>query len=230
MPRPRQRFTVERPTHVAEGESPAVLRRIADPRINLAVWQRAAVRDIEPALASLLEADDAVAGDWHTPAITQIVDELARVSGTRAAEVGFRALAADIVRLSGLFASVAAVCHPRVRLERVEDDGCALFHADSLRLRLLCTYLGPGTQWLENSSARRDQLGSMGRSTAEANWAIVGDPTGIRSVPSWHAAIFKGRGWPGGEGDALIHRSAPVPDRGEYRIRLCIDGPTDCGC
>lgn len=119
----------------------------------------------------------------------------------------------------------------RLRLERVADQGCAAFHADSLALRLLCTYHGPGTQWLEHDNLRRAELGLRGRSTAEANPAIVIDDTRIRTVPAWHVMIFKGRSWPGEEDNALVHRSFPVCCADQARIRLCLDVPSNyAGC
>ncbi len=47
----------------------------------------------------------------------------------------------------------------RVRLEVVEDDHCSGFHIDDVRLRLVTTYRGPGTQWVAPrmaSQLRRD--------------------------------------------------------------------------
>lgn len=151
-----------------------------------------------------------------------------QIIGSRAPTASLRSLAGDITHLSGLFSEIAKTIHPRVRLERVEDDGCAIFHADSLKIRLLCTYTGAGTEWLENTNVRRHELGSRGRSIRETNTAIVIHPANIRHIPAWHAAVFTGRGREGTP--ALIHRSAPVSTSNDHRLRLCIDLPGDCGC
>ncbi len=221
---------LDHPPHVAETEDSSVLRRIGDPAINLAVWQREALPDAGPAIAALLAAVGPVAGDWHAPSARQIAGQLGFANASVGFVESFAALAADIVRLSLLFAALTSKRHPRVRLARVEDDGCALFHADTLEVRLLCLYAGPGTQWLENDNVRREQLGSRDRTLDEANAAIVVDPTAIRSIPNWHVAVFKGKAWPGGEANALVHRSAPVRHRDDHRLRLCIDLPGDCAC
>ena len=219
---------LDHPTHVAETEDSSVLRRIDDPAVNLAVWQREALPDAAPAIAALLAAVDPVAGDWHAPSARQIAGQLGISDPDLADSVAV--LAADIVRLSLLFAALTSKRHPRVRLTRVEDDGCALFHADTLEVRLLCLYAGPGTQWLENDNVRREQLGSRDRTLDEATAAIVIDPTAIRSIPNWHVAVLKGKAWPGSEANALVHRSAPVRHRDDHRLRLCIDLPGDCAC
>ncbi|MGC1480960.1 MAG: DUF1826 domain-containing protein [Chthoniobacterales bacterium] len=216
--------------HVVEGDDPSILPRIVDSPVNLAVWRR----DVTPAVASavraLLESPNPVDCDWHAPSTREIAECMGPTDPQSALGRAFEALALDVVRLSGVFAEVADVRHPRVRFARVEDDGCALFHADTLGLRLLCTYVGPGTQWLENTNVRRGQLGSLGRSATDANRAIVIDPSAIRSIPNWHVAVFKGRAWPGGADNALVHRSAPVRHRGEHRLRLCVDLPTARDC
>jgi len=88
------------------------------------------------------------------------------------------------------------------------------------------TYAGAGTEWLENANVRRDELGSRGRSIGETNAAIVIVPAEVRHIPTWHVAVFTGRGREGTP--ALIHRSAPVSTSTDYRLR--IDLPGDCGC
>lgn len=182
----------------------------------------------ESAVRALLGVRHTVAIDERAPDEGRLFGCLQQIIGSRAPTASIRSLAGDIARLSGLFSELANTIHPRVRVERVEDDGCAIFHADSLKIRLLCTYAGAGTEWLENSNVRRDELGSRGRSIGDTNAAIVIDPDEIRHISAWHAAVFTGRGREGTP--ALIHRSAPVSTSSGYRLRLCIDLPGDCGC
>lgn len=141
---------------------------------------------------------------------------------------GSDALAADIVMLARCFCEMADTSHARVRLERVEDDGCMLFHADTLRIRMLCTYAGPGTEWLEPENVRMHELGLRGREIAGANAAIVIDAARIQQVPAWHVVMFTGR--MRADTPPLVHRSAPVRSAAENRLRLCIDLPGECGC
>ena len=217
-------------SHVAWDDRSDVLRRIVEPHLNLCIWRRKADPFVVSALGAILRAKIPFRLDLRAPARERIEQEIRDVFPALAAMRGCAHLVDDAHLLASLFAELAGTQHPRVRLERVEDDGCALFHSDTLRMRMLCTYAGPGTQWLENSNARRDQLSSRGRGIAEANAAIVIDPSAIRSISSWHVAVFKGRHWNDVEDYSLIHRSAPVGHRGDYRIRLCIDIPDDGDC
>lgn len=219
---------LEEPIHFIESESANSLRAIHTEGVNLAIWKRDRVPAVESAVCALLAAPYQVAIDEKAPDERRLFVCLQQIISSRAPAASIQALIGDIARLSRLFSEIANTIHPRVRLERVEDDGCAIFHADSLRLRLLCTYAGAGTEWLENSNVRRDELGSRGRSIGKTNAAIVIDPAKIRHIPAGHVAVFTGRGREGTP--ALIHRSAPVATSSDYRLRLCIDLPGDCGC
>ena len=219
---------LEEPIQIIESDAADLLRAIRTEGVNLAIWRRERVPVAEFAVRALLAVPYAVAIDEKAPDVDRLFGCLQQIIGSRAPTVSLRALAADMDRLSRLFSEIAKTIHPRVRLERVEDDGCAIFHADSLKIRMLCTYAGAGTEWLENSNVRRDELGSRGRSIGKTNAAIVIDPAKIRHIPAWHVAVFTGRGREGTP--ALIHRSAPVATSSDYRLRLCIDLPGDCGC
>lgn len=220
-------MTKEQSSHVI-GESPAGLSAIRKTGVNMAVWRRGADVRCESAIRALLAARYAVALDQDPASAAQIGAEIQSLVGRHCDSRSARALAADVWNLVGIFCGLADTNHARVRLERIEDDGCLLFHADTLRLRMLCTYAGPGTEWVENENARFDELGLRARSIEETNRAIVIDETRIRHVSPWHVAVFSGRLRE--DTPPLIHRSAPVRGEQDFRIRLCIDLPNGCGC
>ncbi len=90
----------------------------------------------------------------------------------------------------------------RLRLEHVADDACRKFHVDAVRLRLLCTYAGLGTEWI--------------------------DPAGqVQRMPLMQAGLFKGAAYPDAA-PRVLHRSPPVshrPPGRRSRLLLCIDEP-----
>jgi hypothetical protein len=214
--------------HYQTSDSPGVLFAIGTTGVNLCVWQCPARPTCLAAIDALLSAPDAVVLDLDPADNEKIKASIHSLVRGRCDPVSAGAFAEDIGSLVGQFCSIADTHHARVRLERVEDDGCALFHADTLRLRMLCTYAGPGTEWIENDNARYDQLGSRGRSIHEANRAIVVDEAKIRHIAPWHVAVFSGL--LRDDTLPLIHRSAPVRSEKDYRIRLCLDLPRSCGC
>lgn len=213
--------------HYCEDLHPGVLREIGRDGINLAMWQREVSPGWRRALEAILQAREPLALDLGTPDEAKLVCELRRFLGPRA-ESSLQLLAGDMVDLVRIFLDLSGKRHCRLRLTRVEDDGCALFHADTLSLRLLCTYHGEGTQWLETSNVRRGELGAQGRTIPAANAAIVIDPAAIRSLSPGAVAVFKGRLYPGAE--PLVHRSAPLRHAFDRRIFLCLDLPEACAC
>ncbi len=220
-------------TRWTSGPEPDVLSEIGCEAVNLAIWERRFIQALEPALTFLLPAENSVRIDSSEVDAGHLTRELlAHCPGASGTVVhSLKALAEDWAALAQRFADLTGRKHLRLRFERVEDDGCALFHVDTLPIRLLCTYAGPGTQWVEEEDVRRNQLGLMGRSITEANAAIVPVPDTIRTVPAWHVLIFKGRPWEGhGYSDGLVHRSAPVRYSKDHRLRLTIDFSDSCNC
>jgi len=220
-------FAQETAPHVS-GATPEIFDAIHEEGVNLAVWERLPDRRTFDAVEALMDTKSQVRLDVSAPGKATLEALLLSLVASNTPRQSVFALASDIFNLSRLFGNVAGLAHPRVRLERVSDDGCALFHADTLSVRMLCTYAGAGTEWLENNNIRRGQLGIQGRSIAEANAAIVQDPASIRRIPRSHVAILTGRLWPGGEENALVHRSAPVSTPKASRLRLCVDSACDC--
>ncbi len=215
-------------THHVSGDNPAVLSAIQSNGINLAVWQRPQNEACQAAVKRLLSYKSQVQLDFNPVHEEQLLHSFRQFNCLGASTDSFNALAADIWFLASQFCEIAKANQARVRLERIEGDGCRLFHADNLHLRMLCTYAGPGTEWLENENVCYEELGLKGRTLEETNDAIVKSKLQIHSLESWSVAVFSGaqrdRTAP------LVHRSAPVPTRKDHRIRLCIDMLDTCGC
>ena len=122
----------------------------------------------------------------------------------------------DILRLTTLFEATTKSDKIKLQLEIVTTDMCRLFHADYYRQRLLCTYLGPGTEWLDHSNVNRNALGK-GR-----NNNIVKDETAINRANTFDVLILKGQNY--GEGElAVVHRSPPIIRHNKTRVLLKID-------
>lgn len=76
--------------------------------------------------------------------------------------------------------------HVRLRLEALTHDGCKKWHADHIGLRLLCTYHGPGTEWLSLDG---------GAAAARALGRDVPHGLAMR-MPTTAVAILKGETYP----------------------------------
>jgi hypothetical protein len=118
-------------------------------------------------------------------------------------------LAADIDALAREYARRTGAERLAIRFERVTGSACKYFHVDYVRLRLIVTYAGPGTEYVLDSDADRTALGSGD------NRRIVPDRSRVRRVPRFAAAFFGGV--EGGTG--VVHRS---PRASSLRPRLLL--------
>jgi Protein of unknown function (DUF1826) len=133
-----------------------------------------------------------------------------------------RAFAAELHHLIRLFVGAAKPPDVRIKLEIERDDRCRYFHTDRVGLRLLCTYLGPGTEWVPDEFANRSALGSGD------NAAIVPDPTRVKRLAPFWVGLFKGDLHPDCPGLGCIHRSPSIGhERNAARILLTIDNPNE---
>lgn len=211
----------------------SALGEIKNDETLIAIWQRPPLPELQPALDSFLATKSPIRLDASLSEPTLLKHQLEAHLESPSKQVlkSCVALLFDFQTLAAKFRDISGREHLRLRFERVEDDGCALFHVDTLPLRMLCTYAGPGTQWLDENNVRRNQLGSRGRSIENANEAIVVNPENIHTAPTWHVLVFKGRLWTGhGYSDGLVHRSAPVRHPKDYRLRLTLDFSSSCPC
>jgi hypothetical protein len=172
---------------------PGALVSIHDRTVGLAIWDRCPRLPTGYELAAMVPPSPAGLVTSGTPpeAARALKAQLSRRAG---------ALIADIGALAQLFAVVAGVRTVRLRLEHVDDDACRRFHVDAVRMRLLCTYAGPGTQW-------QDAHGRLHR------------------MARLQVGLFKGSRHPSG-GAGILHRSPPVshlPPARRARLLLCID-------
>jgi Protein of unknown function (DUF1826) len=169
--------------------------RALEPTTGLALWHRTgrvALRRAAQAALTLAPFCKVAEG---TPdrATRELLQDLS---------AAMRPLGADIMLLARLFATVSAEPRVRLRLEHVVDDACRQYHVDSVKLRLLNTYAGLGTDWI--------------------------DPAGeYRRMVVFDVGVFKGSKFTDAA-PRILHRSPPVenlPKQQRSRLLLCIDQP-----
>lgn len=126
------------------------------------------------------------------------------------------ALIADVQQLTQIFADLTGDHHLGLRLRVLEGTMCPKWHVDRLRVRLICTYVGPGTEWLEVvdgvERSPSPRLLGLSPSLAPDHRLDVG----------W-VGLFKGLSASEGGHDAAVHRSPGVPEGGA-RLLLTVEG------
>jgi hypothetical protein len=192
------------------GADPEVLLDIRRPEVNLAIWDRGLPGSLAQPLRILAEGApfSALAEDLPEVAVDRLAAQLPRSAPLD--------LLLDIRALAVAFAAIAETGGAvRVRLDAIDDDGCHRWHADAVGLRLLCTYRGPGTEWLPLEGG--------------AVLARGLDPDALPCAPAriatGAAALLKGEAHPGNARLGCIHRSPPAGPGARARLLLCIDEP-----
>jgi len=126
------------------------------------------------------------------------------------------ALLEDISETLRLFVRITQASSFRLMLTTVSTNMCSRFHTDINDLRLLCTYIGPGTLWLPDEAI--DHKASRTRSN---NQELVIDEQQIQQVSAGDIVILKGALFP--EAKPILHQSPAIEQIGGKRLLLRID-------
>lgn len=196
-------FTVKEPVRTAwaASDDAAVLERIHDEAVHLALWQRPRPKGLD----WLDELDfDEIDDVQDGLMVAELADTLPAALEAASYPAGVRAavLAAEIAELARRFAQIMQIDAVRLRLEVVETDACRKFHMDNLKARLLAPLTEPGTQWIE---------------------ADGGLDAPIKHLSAGEVGLFKGRIW--AETPTILHRSPPIAGSGLSRLLLVLDCP-----
>lgn len=135
-----------------------------------------------------------------------------------------QALCADLGGLTALYADLMGCPAVGLRLEVMERAMCPRFHVDRVALRLLVTYRGPATEWLDDAAVDRSKLGGGGADALpDAQCGLVLGPGAVGRARPYDIVLLKGCGWPGNEARGAIHRSPAVPAGLAPRLLLAVD-------
>ena len=198
---------------IVEGRDRAVLGRITEGGVTLAVWERPVAPDL-PAWLDGLPAERLPEGHFIGPAacVPARLATLCDLVGLGESEPR-RLLIDDIAELARAFAGLVGSPDVDLRLEALDHDGCWRFHRDHVGYRLNATYRGPGTQWPPLEHAAR-ALRAQRRYRGPLN-----------EMPRFAAGLFKGVARAGSA--AVVHRSPPVAGSGTTRLFLCLNEVQD---
>jgi hypothetical protein len=181
------------------------LKEIQNKHCNIAIWKRELAFD-----ASVLLANNpkslrlSVQADRSHSQLSDTIQRAGYVDGPATCQ-----LLDDIADLCSLFQAYVETSDLEIRLEIVDNDACRKFHSDFVTLRLISTYLGPGTQWLDiDQSQKIDAI----------------DLASINEMTPGDVGIFKGRLSTSEPG---IHRSPPIAGTGQKRLVLVINPITN---
>lgn len=213
------RAGASRPDHAIVA-SRTGLWRILEDGLNVCAWPRplpdAPWRALAEAVeqAPLFENEAAVAAKG----LAESIDALVRLlPGGQAREF----LAADLVALVETYLSLFGRVHAHAHLDLIDRDACRFYHRDNVGVRMICTYVGPGTEWapraalvdpdVDDEQAPRNETGLLVR-TSRLRHARLGE-----------VLLLKGKRWPGNQHNGAVHRSPPIEAFGRRRLVLRVD-------
>lgn len=184
------------------GDQPAALAAIRAEDCNLAIWRRAPFADLAPLTH----------GEPQDLRFECGLAELPQTLRRALAENGFggadlhETLIADAAILAGVFCEALDLARFELRLEVVRTDSCRKFHADYVRARLITTYLGEGTDWLDETQAAQVATGA--------------EPSQINRMATFDVGLFKGKL---ATDHPAIHRSPPIAESGGVRLLMVLN-------
>lgn len=202
-----------RSVHLVAGNDRSILTTALNPHTNLVIWQREVPRAIVLWLSAVSPGELVRSRDIDKELPAECVPALISSSlpaRNRVATAGIAMLAHDAGRLAWILAQISG--NPvRLRLEWVKDRQCRHFHADTVPMRLWCTYRGPGTEWISSDVAATLRSSDTIPSLTLINRLGTGDVAIMRGSLT-HAAAGPVR-----------HRSPAADNKNDWRLLLAID-------
>lgn len=193
---------------------PEELREVNAAGVEFAGWRRRLPRGLETPLTRWAKhAPDR--REWRIEAASLALPQALHGLGDPAR----RWILQDVERLLRRFTQIARRDAVLVSLGVVRGDQCRKFHVDYLHLRMICTYLGPGTEWIPAADVHRHILDDPPACHEQANQEIARRAGCIQRASAGDVLLLKGERHDGG-GLGVVHRSPPIEHTGALRVVL----------
>lgn len=134
-----------------------------------------------------------------------------------------RALRADIASLIELYADLVGCPAVGLRMEVLNRAMCPRLHVDRVALRLLVTYRGPGTEWMDDHAAARPHPEGGDNERPEATAGDISSRFATEQARPFDIVLLKGSLWPGNQARGAIHRSPPLSTNEGPRVLVALD-------
>lgn len=206
----------------AQSTNANVLPQIYNQDTNIVIWQRSAAEKLTKAVNTLIATSAlkplelAVSPD---DAFDQLIKALKPEDNNRD-EVN--TLCEDIALLVEMFCCLFDLKRAGLRLKVLDKPMCPRFHVDKIPCRLVTTYQGVATQWLNHSDVNRSKLGTGNLGKPDEESGLFKSLSNINQLQQGDVALLKGEYWDDNEGAGLVHRSPPVAAN-EQRLLLTLD-------
>lgn len=197
----------------------SVLTRIFDDQVNLAILQRKLNEQIIIFAQSLR---DQACGMNLRVTLTSVAAVESVMPEKYQSLPGHDAFIADLRELVEAYWLLFTPKAVGLRLHVLDYAMCPRFHTDHVPVRLITSYEGVGTCWLEESDVQRRLLGK----TLSGRPDPHEEAGSIQSLKAGDVGLFKGDAWIGNEGRGVVHRSPACGQEGA-RVVVTLDWVAD---
>tara|TARA_A100001391_G_scaffold108230_1_gene72633 strand:+ start:1029 stop:1652 length:624 start_codon:yes stop_codon:yes gene_type:complete len=203
-----RQIVVPTPDGLVRDQDPLVLADIMREPVRVALWDRRS--PVGPEVVALACRQRLAIRSWlHADTLASTLEELLP-------DPAYGPLREDLALLADMTTCLFGVDGVGVRVTALTKPMCPRFHVDRIPVRLLCTYGGPGSEWLPAPSVP-DGLLVPGRPQEGRV-----DPADVQRLEPGQVAFFKGENWDDQPGKGVVHRSPPVASGGE-RLLVTLD-------
>jgi hypothetical protein len=183
----------------------ADLVEIFESGVQVCSWQR----EIDPAIGDYLS-------QLHATRELQVIETLSQAANPKLdglPKEPFRSsLDEDLSLLREVVCELLGCTATGLRFARIGHAMCPGWHVDQVGIRLVCTYRGPGTQWLEDQEVDRADLRADG----------LDDGAFIQAAPG-EIVLLKGSLWQGNAAFGAVHRSPDLASSEALRTLITLD-------
>ena len=202
----------------AENTTLNVLSDIYREDTNIVIWQRNLSHKLMLAVDDFLQRNDKKAAVLAVnPENTH--DVLKKTFGESEA---LTTLSDDITLLVDMFCCLFDLKQAGLRLTVLDRAMCPRFHVDRIPCRLVTTYQGIATEWLNHAIVDRTKLGAGNQGKSDEQSGLFNNLEDINRLTEGDVALLKGEHWDETQGAGLVHRSPPV-SADERRLLLTLD-------
>jgi hypothetical protein len=197
---------------------PSIFTDIFKDEVNLAIWNQALSSEVIRCAERLLE---------QQPRIKMVIavspencyEKLSETLGVSEKE---HPLCQHISLLVDMFCTLFNLKGAGLRLMALDRPMCPKFHVDKIPCRLVTTYIGTATQWLNNGKIDRTKLGAGSLGLTDELSGLFQHSDAIEHFCAGDVGLLKGEGWFDNNNAGLVHRS-PHLENNESRLLLTLD-------
>lgn len=202
----------------SESNEASVLADIYEPLNNIVIWRRELDKSLLSSVDQLFSQTRSLKIEGNVTPSSAKAFLVENLDGFACSED----LSTEVSELVDMFCCLFDLEHAGLRMTMLEHAMCPRFHVDKVPCRLVTTFQGQGTQWLQHDAVDRSKLGHGNNGFPDEKSGIYRDKEDIRQLNPGDVALLKGELWEGNEGAGLVHRS-PVLTVGESRLLLTLD-------